>query len=708
MLHTGQILSGTMTNTGDALLAERPTTYLAEKAATDDVLAQLPGDSRVVMWFDSTSHAHALLRFSRSVARRRKQFHAAGRHSATLKLLRAQQVVVYHWQRSHTGEPQNEAADVAAAAAAEREEFSPLVESVHDYCSLLFVRDVHSPRSWAVARADVLVAERLRACSVHTIYESSRDICAHRQADPEDALLPLLRAERCFYSDAGLKLNDRQTKHRELATCPWGCARPCTWVHFAFECVGCEIVDARRSWDERLMELQQLCEIGGLTHAQLEQVRRWTGSALGRQHAGIPGGAVDDWPRDKLREARRALCGMFDRPATGDIGKNTERREAVSSARSASLALMRVAQVACRLEWAEKLRQQDMLDRVARKYVRALRERIFQGGPARMRALRELDSLKSRAEAIGGEGVEAASTAIKAKRAEAHACTEWPGGRRPWWILARLLRWRLRAWRRTTPRFDTDGGTWKTERRLRAVYERGPAERWCDELILAGGASWSGVLWGSSGGRGARATRRQGCVCLQAGRWCPRSAAASQSRRRRHRQAPSSRRPPQPVASLGRARRTRRGRDFYRLERARRLRQWSREAGHCSTCGRTARPSHRHRSTSGRERGVGRCAGTRRATTPGGRRRCHRRQVTVGQPLRGQTMERFVASRERREHARQSWRAPTTGGLGNVAPQAPTRGASRHRRRGFSHHCRPSICSAQRLDARGEATIRAR
>jgi hypothetical protein len=181
---------------------------------------------------------------------------------------------------------------------------------------------------------------------------------------------------------------------------------------------------------------------------------------------------------------------------------------------------------------------------------------------------------------------------------------------------------------------------------------------------------------GSSGGRGARTTRWQGCVCLQAGCWCPRSAAASPSCRRRHRQAPSSRRPPQPVASLGRARRTRRGRDFHRLERARRLRQWSREARHCPTCSRTARPPHRHRSTSGRERGVGRCACTRRATTPGGGRRGHRRQVTVGQPLRGQTMERLVASRERREHARQGWRALTTGGLGNVAPQAPTRGAS--------------------------------
>ena len=49
------------------MLAEYATTYLAEKAATDDVLAALPDGSRVVLWLDSTSHVAALARFMRSV-----------------------------------------------------------------------------------------------------------------------------------------------------------------------------------------------------------------------------------------------------------------------------------------------------------------------------------------------------------------------------------------------------------------------------------------------------------------------------------------------------------------------------------------------------------------------------------------------------------------------------------------------------------------
>jgi ribonuclease HI len=161
VLNDGTTLGGTITE-DDAFLSEHRTTYLAEKAATDDVLDALPAGSRVVLWLDSTSPQHALRRFRASPARRKRQFHAAGRHAATSALLQRHELVVYHWQMSHVGEPANEWADKAADAAADAEEMLPMVEPRHDYASMLFPRDGRSTRSWAVKRADALVAGWLR------------------------------------------------------------------------------------------------------------------------------------------------------------------------------------------------------------------------------------------------------------------------------------------------------------------------------------------------------------------------------------------------------------------------------------------------------------------------------------------------------------------------------------------------------------------
>lgn len=41
-------------------------------------------------------------------ARRKRNFHAAGRHAATSRLLARHEVVVYAWQMSHVGDPANE------------------------------------------------------------------------------------------------------------------------------------------------------------------------------------------------------------------------------------------------------------------------------------------------------------------------------------------------------------------------------------------------------------------------------------------------------------------------------------------------------------------------------------------------------------------------------------------------------------------------
>ena len=60
-------------------------------------------------------------RFRRVPARRKAKLHGAAAHAATECMLRRHEVVIYHWQMSHTGDPSNEWADVLAGAAAEHE-----------------------------------------------------------------------------------------------------------------------------------------------------------------------------------------------------------------------------------------------------------------------------------------------------------------------------------------------------------------------------------------------------------------------------------------------------------------------------------------------------------------------------------------------------------------------------------------------------------
>ena len=83
---------------------------------------------RVALWLDSISPQQAHQRFRRCPARSKRQFHMAARHAASARLLANHEVVIYHWQMSHVGEPANEWADVEAAARAEAEEILPLVE----------------------------------------------------------------------------------------------------------------------------------------------------------------------------------------------------------------------------------------------------------------------------------------------------------------------------------------------------------------------------------------------------------------------------------------------------------------------------------------------------------------------------------------------------------------------------------------------------
>ena len=123
-------------------------------------------------------------------------------------------------------------------------------------------------------------------------------------------------------------------------------------MHFCFECDGAEVVEHRRAWSDRLLELRALAEAGGVPHAQLGKACKWVGAGIGgiiRHGAGLPPGPACEWDRGHLRDARRTACGMFDSAGCSEALRGAGLKEAVAGARGAALALVSVAHIACRL-----------------------------------------------------------------------------------------------------------------------------------------------------------------------------------------------------------------------------------------------------------------------------------------------------------------------------------------------------------------------
>jgi ribonuclease HI len=466
VLHDGRRLGGKLTEE-DVFLCEQRTTYLAEKAATDDVLATLPAGSRVVLWLDSISPQQALQRFRRSPARRKRQFHMAARHAASARLLANHEVVIYHWQMSHVGEPANEWADREAAARAEAEEILPLEEPLNDFSSAVFPRDAKSTRSWAVRRGDRVVAAVMRAASVHSVYADEHDIRPMRAEPPENTVMPAIRCERCFYSDAGHHWTDAQWARRRLATCPYGCGVPCTWMHFAFECTGGEVRTLQQLWAEKANDLLELAEpLSG--HEDLSLCVRWLAALLdwARAQGGgwrgryvRPAGLAERWDRDMLRQARRVLCGHVASTGSSILDGKRELREAAADMAEAGAALMQTAHEACVHAHAEELRVYELVQRTMLKYVRILQKRVRANGPACASRLREFDSLGHRVRQWlipGGVGPMHPAAAAwlarlqgtRVRSTQATPPAAWMAGDKAWFLLARLTRWRLRAWQR--------------------------------------------------------------------------------------------------------------------------------------------------------------------------------------------------------------------------------------------------------------------
>jgi ribonuclease HI len=391
--HDGEMLGGRLLDS-DELLGVHDTTSLGEKAATDDALADAVDDgtnSRVLLWIDSISHVQCLRRFLYSTARRKQNVHAAGRYAATADLLAQLEVVCYHWQTSHVGCPASEAADLAADASAEAEVFSPVIEPIYSFASMLFPRDETSPRHWAVTRCDAAVAALLRACSVHTVYPEPGDVPLVNIPEADDVLLASVRAERCFHSDGGLVLTDLQRERRAMLRCPWGCDAECRWEHFCFECDDVEMVESRLEIRHALRPLFNALSTV-VPHDVLTEVREWIQLGDPRNAARVRNG----WPATRatgnsarasgrLQRARRAACGYVN---DNGVVVTQEIKDNLTAFTRFFATLFQRALQECNDTHAADLHLAALVQRVFTRYVRRLAAAVVEGGPARVSALR--------------------------------------------------------------------------------------------------------------------------------------------------------------------------------------------------------------------------------------------------------------------------------------------------------------------------------
>ena len=300
-------------------------------------------------------------------------------------------VVVFHWQMPHVGDPANEWADREADTAAADEQPRDVVSPIYPFASALFPRDVHSERHWAGLLADKAVARRLLAFVEHTELPSKSDWQLRGVSVADRELLDRVATERCFHSDEGHKLSTFTRRIRaERMTCPYGCAATCTWHHFCFECPSRDMAILRRRWYAwtRMANYHEL----QVEHDELTYFMKWLNWGDPAVRASplndapkITSRSVDARSSGRLSAMRRITCGFVDGagaplyPSTHDVACGMV---------AAGAELLRTACAECENEWAEDRRTANLAERVFGRFTRIMRSRVTSGGPHRRAALR--------------------------------------------------------------------------------------------------------------------------------------------------------------------------------------------------------------------------------------------------------------------------------------------------------------------------------
>ena len=376
--------------------------YLAELAALMDVaLVSEPG-GRIIIVMDATSPPLAARKFASVTDRWRQGYYAGTWLDTLMRLLARQEVVVFLWRRSHTGDPFNEVADVAADAAAQADHVEPVPRMPLSHASLLLTAPSRSMSKWAAPLLGGVIAGRFEAVLERSqVHEPGSDLEPMSLPDDVQRSCNAVLAERSCFGDGKRLRGQVRAQLREECVCPFGCVGEdglparFTWWHAQMRCRECSLVELRAAWasDCDAAHEQLSDKLEGRIHRQTqlacEEARRPA------QQKRTRGGGVrtrvvaSGAPSEFVEVMVRRLVGGLVR-STGDE-KHDRSKDARAAARAAVISGARLQQRAVEItsDREEWLRQTVRVTHLAAKYGELWRRRVAQGGPARAAALRE-------------------------------------------------------------------------------------------------------------------------------------------------------------------------------------------------------------------------------------------------------------------------------------------------------------------------------
>ena len=485
---------------GGSMAAGAKDNYLAEFGAQIDAAVDAPVRVLGVI-MDATSPTRALRKFIGLHDRHKRKKLRARWLDSWWQALQRFDAVVFLWQTSHVGAPNNEWADILADLAMRAEEQQVWLSPSCTYASMEIAGAPRGPRSWALPRARRTVNARLAETTSGTQFITEDDLELPRLPKGLDGIAEAVLSARVQVGDPRRYRGRLSGERVRQLGCPFGCTDGAggsvlfSWAHVQFACTGQCVQVARRVWQRDVhAAAAYLMDSGcgrfagaagvnaaagadarkkGWMSTQWVELRAQIDAACsGRERTSWgpvvakPGSAADG-------RMRRAVGGCVKGSGDKHMDGNQLMLQAVAAAVKSGLRVQEEGKRATEV-WERELREELARMAKVKDAARRWRLQVVRGGPWRARGLREAaealemaEVLRRRRHASGAWSTAQRAESKAAAMAAAAEMRHIARARRPasegaalaqWKWLAMLRTWRLRVARASRSAVD---GEWR-------------------------------------------------------------------------------------------------------------------------------------------------------------------------------------------------------------------------------------------------------